>query len=316
MAEWLKGGTPRGYLVRAEMVPAAPTATRRTGRIDETGALWHGDRTDAHIVFVAPYSNAHREFRRWCDRNGMKFRAVGTGAKLHDAADETEVSHANDRFDRETGTDRAFRPDGRRRLNRIGNAAVTLWPVAYQVVGPVALAELLTLTFTHPAPNQPREPVVERAHVESVLTPMGPGSGQGELSESAARRLKADKRERGYRAAERAKGTLRENMDAPPLTERQTAPDAAALTHNPDGSVNELGAQLAQHGARIIKVRECFDRPGFAWVSFHYPREGKTLRKLLALPAAPVAPTARPAADRRADELATLGLYPIPTTAE
>lgn len=273
--------------------PRGATATRREslsadGRIELVGAL--APRYPVHVVYVASARKAHREFTRWCQRRNMTARVIGEGARLHSDPADTDVRHGHGRY----------RADG-------GETAHPTYPVAYSVSGPGDYAELRAITYTRP--NGSAAPIVERMHLETVLTPLGPGTGQGELSEGAARRMRRDAIEGRYRAGERARGGIRAHADAPHAPESTAGVDLAFIAE----LESLLSADAELRGGRVTRAKEVYGEPGRYWVRVEFPHRAP-IRKLLSLPTAPARITSRPADERRAAELSRLS--PPATTDE
>jgi hypothetical protein len=207
----LRGGAPRST-ARAPAVaprgnPVRRSANVRIGTFDNIVA-----RAEVWVLYVEPNRKAHEQFRYECRKANAHPEPVRdeSGEPVTLLSDRTRTNGAP--------------------------VAQNAYPVAYEVCAAGAELELLRSL-----------PIVTGSHPLIRVARVGNGSGAGEASDRTARILRAERRERGYRAGEIVRGGIRENAAAP-------AAPAGAAFRTPD--VSELvPASAVADGWRIVGAK-------------------------------------------------------------
>jgi len=177
MSDALKGGAPRG-LTRGSIAPRGNVA-RKTVDVGIIGTS--NAKADAWVFYVNPSVKAHAKFAHEC-----AVHQTSVPEPVRDENGDTVTIRANAK--------------GNGGAKRLG----TEFPVAFVVAAPAAgIARLRELD------------IVESAHPYIRIQRVGNGTGGGELTERVTRILRNERREGGYRAGERDRGTIRDYADAP-----------------------------------------------------------------------------------------------------
>lgn len=226
----LRGGTPRST-ARAPAVaprgnPVRRSANVRIGTFDNIVT-----RASVWVLYVEPNRKAHDRFAYECRK-----------------------AHAHPEPVRDEGGEPVTLLSDRTRANG-APVAQNAYPVAYEVCA--AGAELERLRSL---------PIVTGSHPLIRVARVGNGAGAGEASDRTVRILRAERRERGYRAGEIVRGGIRENAAAPaaPAGAAFRTPDVAELVPasavadgwrvtgaKPDGAELAVSLRLSDTAQRI-----------------------------------------------------------------